>query len=1031
MTVTVHNLEERRRKVAELVARYTASRSEYVTAGSAYNESQLRNDYLNDLLIALGWDLANNARRPQHLRTVVLEQSLDVEDDDVVLRKRPDYTMRVRGQRKLFIEAKKPSVALLTSQSSAFQTRRYGWNAKLSISILTNFEQLIIYDCSARPHSNQAPQVGRIKIYNFNELVTRFDELHDELSFESCESGRFDECFPVNIERTGTEAFDDFFLAQISEWRLSLAQALARENKHLDAQTLGFVVQRILNRIIFLRICEDRNLEDYAKLKAVGNYDELKELFEGADARYNSGLFDLIQDTISANVRIPNDVLIRIFSELYFPESPYAFSVVEPSLLGEIYELFLANEIKLDANRNVTIEGKPEAVVSNGVVSTPGFIVNSILERTLEPLCSGKTPEEISHLRIADISCGSGVFLLGAYQFLVNYHLEWYLSHGEQNYTAELCRDLNGGYSLTLAEKHRILLNCIYGVDIDYQAVEVAQFSLLLKTIEDVTREELELFLARQDKRALPMLDRNIQCGNSLVDQTFNTYLGNRPLAAGQLIQINAFDFSAAFEHFEGFDAIIGNPPYVRTQNMIRYSPEEVNYFKSGYSPYLCSKQDIFDKYSLFIERGLQLLKADGILGYVVSHKFFTIRSGRALRSLISSGQHLKEIVHFGTQQIIPGGTLTYTCLLILEKAACPRFSVEHVHDLDSWKRNMREPILYYAETDVSEDPWIFTTPEVQKVFDRIRDQNRNTLSDVADVFVGVQTSADKLYIIKNGVMEGNFLTFTDPQKRTHSVERSILRPCFYKVKFDAYDSPAPNASMIFPYQIHNGRAALYTVEEMQARFPRCWDYLNLHREQLAQRDLQGAEAEQWYCFGRSQSLTQFDGRPKLVWPVLSLEPKYALDTRDSVFTGGGNGPYYGLRIKLGQRMSISYLQALLCHPILDAYVLVSGSRFQGDYISHGKQFVERIPIRVIDFNNPTDVLFHDQITENVIRMEETRRDLEQTRLPTQHQTLMRRFSVLRHTNESLVDQLYGIDAADHVAIRMNFNPDEQDEGIK
>jgi hypothetical protein len=515
--------EQRLRAIQGLVNRFSQNRAAYIRANSDYNETQLRTDFLNPFLVALGWDVFNEKQAPQHLREVVHEGTVEVEDSGEVFAKKPDYALRLGGERKFFVEAKRPSVPIVTSSAAAFQVRRYGWNARLPISVLSNFDQLIIYDCRIRPQAEDDARVARLKVYGYTEYVAELDEIYAQLSREAVYTGNFDAQFSVEEERAGEEPFDEYFLSQIETWRVQLAQDIAQQNPALTQVELNFLVQRLLNRIIFLRICEDRELERYQALQAVQTYDELKALFCQADRRYNSGLFDFIEDQLSLNITVSSAVLISIFQELYYPASPYAFSVIEAGVLGEIYERFLGKQI-IVTDQQVTIVEKDEVAASQGVVPTPKHVVDAIVERTLTPLCEGKSTAELAHLRLADIVCGSGSFLVAAYEYLLNAYLEGYLQEGVERHSDKVYEGVQNTWYLTLPERQRILCEHIFGVDIDLQAVEIARFSLLLKALEDVPAAAIAAHWQQYHTRALPNLQDNIRCGNSLVDSAYFEY---------------------------------------------------------------------------------------------------------------------------------------------------------------------------------------------------------------------------------------------------------------------------------------------------------------------------------------------------------------------------------------------------------------------------------------------------------------------------------------------------------------------------
>ncbi len=359
-----------------LVDKFASRHDVYTRSDSDYNETQLRVDFLDHFLVALGWDVFNDKQAPQHLREVVHEDTVKIEDGGEIFAKKPDYALRLGSERKFFLEAKRPSVTITTSNASAFQIRRYGWNARLPISVLSNFDQLIIYDCRVRPEADDDARIARTTIYDYTEYVAKFDEIYTSLSHESIYSGLFDRLFDTEEEPAGVELFDEYFLDQIEEWREQLAQDMVQQNPTLTQRELNFLVQRLLTRIIFLRICEDRELEKYQALQEVQTYEELKSLFRQADKRYNSGLFDFIEDKLSLNIQVSNDVLLSIFQDFYYPASPYAFSVVEVSILGEIYERFLAKQITVVDGQVKVIE-KDEVAASQGVVITPKYVVEA------------------------------------------------------------------------------------------------------------------------------------------------------------------------------------------------------------------------------------------------------------------------------------------------------------------------------------------------------------------------------------------------------------------------------------------------------------------------------------------------------------------------------------------------------------------------------------------------------------------------------------------------------------------------------
>ncbi|HET55719.1 MAG TPA: restriction endonuclease subunit M, partial [Ignavibacteria bacterium] len=589
--------------ISELVERFKFNINDYKQG--SYNETQVRREFIDPFFKALGWDISNEKGYAEAYKDVVHEYSLKTKDKAEA----PDYLFRIGGTKKFFVEAKKPSVNLRDDISPAFQLRRYAWSAKLPLSILTDFEELVIYDCRIQPKKTDKSSTGRIKYFTYEEYIDKWDEIESIFSREAVLKGSFDKYAESNKGKRGTAEVDEAFLKEIENWREILARNIALRNENLSNRELNFAVQKTIDRIIFLRICEDRGIEDYGQIMNLQNganvYQRLLQIFTRADEKYNSGLFHFEDeknrneepDKITPAISIDDKVLKEIIKNLYYPDSPYEFSVLPSDILGHVYEQFLGKVIRLTAGHRAVIEEKPEVKKAGGVYYTPTYIVDYIVKNTL-----GKKLEEIeqkynlsqrhserseeSHLKpsvysnninkaiktaskikVLDPACGSGSFLIGAYQYLLDWHIKLYTV--ETQHVVSLRKDSpvyqtkDGEYRLTTTEKKRILLNNIYGVDIDSQAVEVTKLSLLLKVLEGETDESLFTQISLFRQRALPDLSSNIKCGNSLIGPDFydQTELN---LDEEERYRINVFDWNSEFNEIMkegGFDVVIGNPP--------------------------------------------------------------------------------------------------------------------------------------------------------------------------------------------------------------------------------------------------------------------------------------------------------------------------------------------------------------------------------------------------------------------------------------------------------------------------------------
>lgn len=549
-------------KLLDLTERFHHNRESYCS--TQYNETQLRREFVDPFFALLGWDVDNKNGYAEAYKDVIHEDAIKIGG----FTKAPDYCFRIGGTRKFFVETKKPSVNLKDDTSPAFQLRRYAWSAKLPLSILTDFEEFVVYDCRMKPNKEDSASKSRIMYLKYAEYPDRWEEISSIFSRDAVLKGSFDKYAESSKSKRGTTEVDTAFLEEIESWRELLARNIALRNPNLTQRELNFSVQRTIDRIIFLRICEDRGIEQYGRLMSLLNgdrtYSRLCEYFRRADERYNSGLFHFekekgrseLPDTLTPHLNIDDKILKDIIRNIYYPDSPYEFSVFSADILGQAYERFLGKVIRLTSGHRAVVEYKPEVKKAGGVYYTPTYIVDYIVKNTVgkilagglqngegneiplnkggngvvrsqnpKPKKRGITPKDVAKIRILDPACGSGSFLLGAYQYLLDWHRDWYVANDPEKWATGKNRVLyqgaSGDWRLTTSERKRILLNNIYGVDIDSQAVEVTKLSLLLKVLEGESEQAIVRQLKLFHERALPDLGSNIKCGNSLIGTDF------------------------------------------------------------------------------------------------------------------------------------------------------------------------------------------------------------------------------------------------------------------------------------------------------------------------------------------------------------------------------------------------------------------------------------------------------------------------------------------------------------------------------
>jgi len=634
--------------IQQLVQRFEDNQDAY--RSPAYNEAQLRQEFLNPFFEALGWDVANKKGYAVQYREVIHEDSIHIKGSPNA--KAPDYAFRLGGKRIFFVEAKKPAEDIENTREFAYQLKVYAWNTGLPLSILTDFEEFAVYDCRSKPSQTDSPAAGRIMYIRYDEYLEKWDEIAGIFSPDAIRKGAFDKYAEDNTAKRGTIKVDDAFLQEIENWRILLARNIALRNPQVaNERQLNFAVQMTIDRVIFLRICEDRGIESLNQLYELGQgkdiYSRLVALYQKADLKYNSGLFHFKAesdnknhvDSFTPTLTVDDKVLKEIIKSLYYP-CPYVFKEIPVEILGQVYEQFLGKVIRLTPGHRAKVEEKPEVRKAGGVYYTPRYIVDYIVKNTVGELLKDKTPREAAKLKIVDPACGSGSFLLGAFQYLMDWHEEYYLKHDLEKWTKgkdpRLVQTAEGDWQLTTAEKKRILVNNLHGVDIDSQAVEVTKLSLLLKVLEEETGQ-----LSLGFERALPDLNDNIQCGNSLIGWDY--FEGQLIPDEEEVARINPFDWEDGFpevfasEASGGFDAVIGNPPYVRQE---RLGDNFKTYVKSEFKCYTSNS----DKYVYFIEKSNKILRDEGIFGMIVSNKWIKSSYGKKLRDYLQMTVRSKEI---------------------------------------------------------------------------------------------------------------------------------------------------------------------------------------------------------------------------------------------------------------------------------------------------------------------------------------------------------------------------------------------------
>jgi len=639
--------DEAKQRVASLVERY----KELKSSGKLgrYSEEETKKDFILPLFEALGWDVYKKE---------------DVSAEESISSKRVDYGFYLNGRPQFYLEAK-PFKADLNREDYANQAIQYSWNKGVTWAVLTDFENIKIFNAQDIEASLWSKQFKNI---SYDEFVKRFDELW-LLSKESFKEDLLDKEADKAGKKLQKISVTKKLYEDLNEARELLTRMFFAWNPSLksDPYLVDEGVQRVLDRIMFIRVAEDRKIEPPTLRPLVREwesrwesgkvdkllYQSMVEKFQEFDQIYNSHIFSAHpSDSWEEHKNIVKEIIEMFYGKQGYYE--YDFSAISADVLGTVYEQYLGHRLsqtKKGKVSSVTFSKDAKKRKEQGIYYTPSYIVDYIVDQTLgQTLKKCKTIEDLQKLKVLDPACGSGSFLVKAFELIYKKYEE-FGSKGE-------------------AVKLQILINNIYGVDLDEQAVEIARLNLLLAALEERAR--------------LPNLT-NIKNGNSLISGTdveLKKYFGN------SWQEKKPFNWKDEFpEVFKsgGFNVIIGNPPWGADitkdyQYLSEYYPE--------------STKEKKDTYKTFIDKAIQLLKPEGNFGFVVPNSFLYQPSYEDIKKMVE--QYSYEVINLG-EKIFSGVELP-CCILILKKSA--NDIKKSIIDLTQQKRSSLQAILIESDFD-------------------------------------------------------------------------------------------------------------------------------------------------------------------------------------------------------------------------------------------------------------------------------------------------------------------------------------------
>ena len=1013
-----------------LVGQFSRNLSQYKS--SVYDEASLRQEFLDPLFRALGWDVENKAGLiPQH-REVEIESRTEIAGR----KKRADYLFRTDRQDRFICEAKKPVEDL--DARFAFQAKRYAWNKGLILAVLTDFEEMRVYVVGSKPHPEEE-RIGLWKTWQFQQYPLVAQEIWDLLARSSVAEGSIEKLVeklprkPVAKGRAPqqwlfkpdrTRTIDADFLNFLDEARRELASDLLHQNNRadlLEGTRLNEATQRILDRLLFLRICEDRDIDTGRPLASIlkfwranaedavprrvrpskflvreddGSDDTLPKSaprlslwrevvahFRALDRRpasqipyFNGNLFKphFIEELV-----VSDEWIAHFLDDVGDEESPYLFNYIPVEILGIIYERFLGKIVR-PHGRGVIIEEKPEVRKAGGVYYTPRYIVEYIVAQTVGKLLAGRTLEEALDLRILDPACGSGSFLIHAFEVVCEHCQQWLTDHRSKR-NKDWCWVEGNAVHLTSKAKRRILRETIHGVDLDPQAVEVTQLSLYLKMLENVNRATLsrERDLFGSDEALLPPLEDNIKCGNSLIASDFS-------LVPDDLVRVKAFDWPVQFPaimNAGGFDAIIGNPPWGAL-----FTESELEYLREHHREIIVR---MIDSFMYFAHFSVERLGKDGSFGMILPDVMLYQTDTERLRQFFTEKTSLTRICNMGD---VFDQVTRPACIVICFKTIKSNQKVlvadfVHVPKEEKPKRIAeRSSYTELEQSRLSQVPGcMFTTSGFANysLWERASSCPSERLADLVDedgIQRGVSPDLKEAFLV-------NRKTAKD-----WKLEAEKLRPVLTGGKqAKRYDIDRPDLLLIY-----TGR------DDDYRRLQRICAYIDHFKKQITCKEVQQRK-HSIYSLHRAREERIFLKPRKLVGVITEDEIVLALDDQRTFAT---DGLYlFGLKPSVDIRYVMGVMNSRL---FISIYRLLSLE--EGRALAQVKPTVlANLPIRTIDFAIPADRTRHDRMVCLVDKMLALAPKLRAAKADAERQTLQNAVTATDQKINALVYELYGL----------------------
>ncbi|WP_295093987.1 N-6 DNA methylase [Ruminococcus sp.] len=938
--MSISNKKVAKAKLSELIDRYNST-----LRGINRNDisEETIRTWLNELLAIFGWDVQNTSQVLQE-RVLSGQQAKKLREISST-HKKPDYTLMNGTNIKTFLDAKSLDVNIFTSKETAFQIRSYGWSAQSPCAFVSNFEQFVIYDTRFIPSPEQKADMGTVQ-YSIDEYIDNFDTLYDHLYHDNICSNHLEYLYKTKATE-GNNQLDSNFMLMLSEFRIKLAKRLLKLNRVVinNDSLLNYYVQVILDRIIFIRVCESKEIEKHEKLKHFlsdknGFWNSFKNsCYMEFYNHYDGAMFK--RDELFQSLNLDNSVFVEFINELYYP-FPYRFDVIPVKVIANIYEEFLGKQLVINNGRIEEVT-KSEYVKTNGAVCTPEHIVDMICKQTFN-LSTVTTIRDAFKIKVLDPCCGSGVFAVSAYELLTKKIIEILSSNAdERNKFKDYYFIQNDNYMLTIKGRRAIVTNCIHGIDYDEAAIEVTKMSLALKIVDGNNPLAWNGIGAFGDK-ILRDIDRNIKLGNSLVST-------DNHIPSKYISDIKPFDikiaFSDVFTHNNGFSYIIGNPPYVETKHYKAAQPLMHDYLSRKYYAF----EGKADLAVLFIEKCISLLSPNGKIGFIIQRRWFKTDYGRSIRALINQGKYLEKLIDFKATNIFKG-RMTYVSIMVLSKRKNKSVQyffmpfesdeIKTIFENSDDNGNFESCDFSLLPIKSGTENWSYEYYQIEEIKNRLS-ETCGVLGEYPKLSIkdGIQALWKKMYHLTDCYINGKNIIGKNGFKETVEVEKDAVRAVIYNREFYPFKKVEPDAYCIFPYT--KGSYDIIPFSELKKRFPLLSGYLSDNKK-LITKQVECYDGDFWHRFTREHNHTLYNV-DKIIIPMTARDTIATFINDKGLYMDNAN--VWFITVK---DASADLMKAITC--IINSTIFTvlgkSGANPQsGGYYKFNKQFLMPIPFPV------------------------------------------------------------------------------------